>query len=224
MVLLCGEAGENPARDRRRKAHPKATPLPEAAIPGNAIGENLEKVGSACAKVGISGSKTFIAAAASGPKEIHTLKENKAMKKSNFKKWLSCIACVVLIAAMALTVCACAKAPEKKETVGLENGKTYGQGSTSFPLEVTGSDGKKISVTVLTDKTVVGEALQELDILAGEEGPYGLYIKTVNGETLDYDTDGMYWAFYIDGAYAMTGIDQTNIEPGVTYALVAEKG
>ena len=70
----------------------------------------------------------------------------------------------------------------------------------------------------------MGEALQELEILAGEEGPYGLYVKPVNGETLDYDTDGMYWAFYMDGAYAMTGVDQTKIEPGVTYALVAEKG
>ena len=146
------------------------------------------------------------------------------MKKSNFKNWLSRIACLVLIAAIALTVCACAKKPKQQETTGLENGKTYGQGSTSFPLEVTGSDGKKISVTILTDKTIVGEALQELEILAGEEGAYGLYVKTVNGETLDYDTDGMYWAFYMDGAYAMTGVDQTKIEPGVTYALVAEKG
>lgn len=146
------------------------------------------------------------------------------MKKSNFKNWLSRIACLVLIAAIALTVCACAKKPNQQETTGLENGKTYGQGSISFPLEVTGSDGKKIAVTILTDKTIVGEALQELDILAGEEGPYGLYVKTVNGETLDYDTDGMYWAFYMDGAYAMTGVDQTKIEPGVTYALVAEKG
>lgn len=236
-------------------------------------------MGKACAKVGISGSKTFIAAAASGPKEyifaetliklsaaadgsfaptmqfkkleIHTVfrrflnfylrqnlspsalanliiasyfKEYEAMKKSNFKKWLSTVACLVLIAALALTVCACAKAPKQPETTGLEDGKTYGQGSTSFPLEVTGSDGKKIAVTILTDKTIVGEALQELGILAGEEGTYGLYIKTVNGETLDYETHGMYWAFYIDGAYAPTGVDQTNIEPGVTYSLVAEKG
>ena len=146
------------------------------------------------------------------------------MKKSNFKKWLSAIFCFVLIAAMALTICGCAKAPKNQETTGLENGKTYGQGSNSFALEVTGSDGKKIAVTIQTDKTIVGQALQELDILAGEEGAYGLYVKTVNGETLDYETDGMYWAFYIDGAYAMTGVDQTNIEPGVTYALVAEKG
>ncbi len=33
--------------------------------------------------------------------------------------------------------------------------------------------------------------------------------KTVNGMTADYDKDGVYWAFYINGVYAMTGIDAT---------------
>ncbi len=147
------------------------------------------------------------------------------MKQSNLKKLLVCMVSIALIAAMALLVCGCSKAPEKTgETTLLENGKTYGQGKNSFSLTVTGSDGKEIAVTIQTDKTIVGEALQELGILFGEEGPYGLYIKTVNGETLDYETDGMYWSFYVNGGYAMTGVDQTAIEPGVEYAIKAEKG
>ena len=147
------------------------------------------------------------------------------MKQSSLKKVLVCVLCIVLIAAMALVTCGCSKAPDKaEETTGLVDGKTYGEGKNTFSFTVTGKDGKDISVTIQTDKTVVGQALQELGIIAGEEGAYGLYVKTVNGETLDYDSDGMYWAFYIDGAYASTGVDQTAIESGVTYAFKAEKG
>lgn len=47
--------------------------------------------------------------------------------------------------------------------------------------------------------------------------------KTVNGMTADYDKDGVYWAFYIDGVYAMTGVDATNITDGAQYAFRMEK-
>lgn len=47
--------------------------------------------------------------------------------------------------------------------------------------------------------------------------------KTVNGMTADYDKDGVYWAFYIDGKYAMTGVDATNITDGAQYAFRMEK-
>ncbi|MBQ2923597.1 MAG: DUF4430 domain-containing protein, partial [Tyzzerella sp.] len=53
--------------------------------------------------------------------------------------------------------------------------------------------------------------------------PYGLYVKTVNGTTLDYDKDGMYWSFYINGDYAMTGVDVTEIKAGEKYSFKAEK-
>lgn len=47
--------------------------------------------------------------------------------------------------------------------------------------------------------------------------------KNVNGMTADYDKDGVYWAFYIDGEYAMTGVDATNITDGAQYAFRMEK-
>ena len=74
-----------------------------------------------------------------------------------------------------------------------------------------------------TDKTVVGEALLDTGIIAGEDGDFGLYVKTVNGITADFDVDGTYWAFYINGEYAMTGVDQTDITPGTAYAMKVEK-
>ena len=76
---------------------------------------------------------------------------------------------------------------------------------------------------VHTDKTTVGEALLDVDLIAGDESEYGLYVKTVNGITADYDVDQTYWAFYVNGEYASTGVDATAIEAGATYSFKVEK-
>ena len=60
--------------------------------------------------------------------------------------------------------------------------------------------------------------------VSGENGPYGLYIKTVDGITADYDSDGAYWAMYKDGEYLMTGAKDTKIAEGERYELVYTKG
>ena len=62
----------------------------------------------------------------------------------------------------------------------------------------------------------------DLGLIQGEEGAYGLYIKTVDGKTLDYDTDKMYWALYVGDAYASTGIDGLEATDGLQFSLVAE--
>lgn len=92
-----------------------------------------------------------------------------------------------------------------------------------FTLEVTGADGVTESQIISTDCQTVGEALLSYGMIDGDEGPYGLYVKTVLGETHDYEKDGMYWAFYVDGSYASAGVDSTLIVPGSVYALRAER-
>lgn len=93
-----------------------------------------------------------------------------------------------------------------------------GEGETSFKVEIS-VEKQSITLTVNTNADTVGEALLENGIIDGEVGDYGLYIKKVNGITADYDKDKAYWAFYIDGEYAMTGVDTTEIDPDVTYKL-----
>ena len=70
---------------------------------------------------------------------------------------------------------------------------------------------------------MAGKALLDQGVIAGEDSSYGLYVKTVNGETADYDADGTYWGLYINGEYAMTGVDATTLEAGATYAFRVEK-
>ena len=96
----------------------------------------------------------------------------------------------LLALAMALTLCACAKPTPiaaGKNTVGVKDGETLGQGATAFTVEVTDGQGTKTDFTVKTDEKTVGAALQALNIISGEESDYGLYIKEVIGITADYD-------------------------------------
>ena len=132
----------------------------------------------------------------------------------------------LLALVMALALCACAKtdpAPSGKTTVGVKDGETVGQGATAFSVEVKDAEGKTTKFTVQTDEKTVGAALQKLNIIAGEASDYGLYIKEVTGITADYDKDGTYWAFYIDGQYALTGVDSTEVKAGAVYGFAVEK-
>lgn len=154
------------------------------------------------------------------------------MKMTTIKNALSLLVCIVLIAAIALCTIGCngnknsgegnTETPASSQSAGA--GKTVkGEGATVFDFTVVGKDGTKAEFEIHTDKKTVGEALLELGLIAGDEGAYGLYVKTVNGETLDYDTDKMYWAFYENGSYAMSGVDITNIVVGTKYEFKAEK-
>ena len=166
------------------------------------------------------------------------------MQKKCYKKLLSLILSTMLIVAMAFSMTACGgNDTEKPNTEGQnvvgtendaqddvqgENGSSadenvLGEGATVFTFVVVDAEGNEKTFEIHTDKTTVGEALLELKLIDGEDGDYGLYVKSVNGITADYNVDGTYWAFYINGEMAMTGVDSTNIEAGATYSLKVEK-
>lgn len=98
-----------------------------------------------------------------------------------------------------------------------------GTGAETFYFEVQVED-YSVTFTVNTDKETVGDALQELGIIEGEESTYGLYVKTVNGILADYDVNATYWNFTKDGEMMMTGVDGENIESGAHYEMVYTKG
>lgn len=77
--------------------------------------------------------------------------------------------------------------------------------------------------TIQTDEETVGAALLGLKLIDGENGQYGLYVKSVLGETLDYDTDGYWWGLYVDGESSMVGVDSVAVTDGSTYTFAAEK-
>lgn len=150
------------------------------------------------------------------------------MQKTRFTKKVSLLVCMVLIAAIALFASGCNNTtPPTQENSSVETttaqATVLGEGKTSFNFTVKDGEGNETAFVINTDKALVGEALQELGLIEGEEGPYGLYVKTVNGITADYDTNGTYWAFYINGEMALTGVDTTEITAGAAYSFVVSK-
>lgn len=159
-------------------------------------------------------------------------------KQTRCQRAWSFLLCMVLIAAMALSTMGCDTARETPDTTdsttalttvsttsttaSSDAAQTLGTGNTSFGFSVTDGEGNTTHFTIKTDKKTVGDALLDVDLIAGEDGPYGLYVKTVGGITVDYDKDGKYWAFYVDGEYASAGVDVTDIEAGAVYAFKVE--
>lgn len=172
---------------------------------------------------------------------------------TNLKRSLSLALCALLLAAAALGTTGCSSGKNKDSSVDSSfsasaaqggssaaggslpdssaagaadaaKAEVLGEGESVFALTVTDGEGKSAAYQIHTDETTVGAALQALGLIEGEEGAYGLYVKTVCGITADYDADGSYWAFYIDGEYASAGVDSTEIVPGCSYALRVEQG
>lgn len=150
------------------------------------------------------------------------------MTKAIFKRILSLCLVFALITAMALTMVSCDNKTDATDgTKGtLPEGTTEAtapEALGTFSLTVTFADGSEQTESYdFYEEGNLGDYLIENNIVEGEEGDYGLYIKSVLGETHDYDVDGSYWALYIDGEYAVTGVSETELTDGAQYALKAE--
>lgn len=138
---------------------------------------------------------------------------------------------LLLALMMVLSIAACSNTPANPSTNGTPSTPSTqpsvpadvtvkGEGSTSFQFEVVDVDGTVTKFLVKTDAATVGAALLEVGLIAGDESEWGLYVTTVNGITADWDTEKSYWSFYIDGEYAQTGVDATEITAGATYSFV----
>ena len=118
---------------------------------------------------------------------------------------------LILVVILALSIVACA-----------DNGGQADRpdGEITFTLEVTDDNGDVTTWEIETAHVTVGEALLEEGLISGEDTDFGLMVTHVNGLRADFNEDGAYWAFYIDGEMAMAGVDDTEIEEGVVYALI----
>lgn len=132
------------------------------------------------------------------------------------------ITALLLILCLCLCACGKEKAPDLWADALYTEDTELGQGSITVTVEVQANE-KTVVFTLHTDSTILGDALIEHGLIAGEESEYGLYVKQVNGIIADYDADQTYWGFYKGGEYMMTGVDATEIADGEHYELVRTK-
>lgn len=108
------------------------------------------------------------------------------------------------------------------ETATYKEDKEFGSGEKTILVAVS-VDENLVTFKINTDKETLGDALIEHELISGENGPYGLYVKVVNGITADYDVNQSYWSLSKDGEYMQTGVDVTEISDGEHYELIYTK-
>lgn len=101
------------------------------------------------------------------------------------------------------------------------------EGSKEITIEVVNSKEESTVYELQTDAKVLEEAMNEAKekgfTYEAEDGPYGLSVSMVNSEKADYNTDGAYWAFYVNGEYCSNGISTQPVEDGDAFKIAYEK-
>ena len=91
-------------------------------------------------------------------------------------------------------------------------------GAKTVVVEVVHGDESAREFTYHTDLEYLGELLLAEKLVEGEEGAFGLFITTVDGETAQ-DSLRQWWCITKDGEQAETGVDTTPIADGDHFEL-----
>lgn len=147
------------------------------------------------------------------------------MRSNQFRR----ITALLIICVLALSFVGCGK-----QDAEIIDGKTtaattaewtrVGEGKYAFPFIVTFADGSKQNYIVSTDKEIVGEALADAELIAGEQSEFGLFVKTVCGVTADYSKDAAYWSLYVSGELSDVGVDSVQCKDVVDVEFRYTKG
>ena len=98
------------------------------------------------------------------------------------------------------------------------------EGGKNITVTVVHGDGSEKVFEYATDAAFLGDVIVAEGLVNGENGPYGLYFDTVDGETAVWETDQAYWSILIGEEYATTGADGIAIVDGGAYKLVYTRG
>ena len=130
-------------------------------------------------------------------------------KKPNKKIWLAVAALVVAVAVVLGIYFVTRPAPQ--------------QGGKTITVQVVLLEGEPSDFTIQTDEEYLRGALESIDLIEGSESEYGLFVTTVNGETVD-DSKQQWWCFTQDGEMLMTGVDTTPIADGDHFEITLTEG
>lgn len=97
------------------------------------------------------------------------------------------------------------------------------EGTKSFEFSVIDAQGEKEVYELSTDREMLGDALLDEGLIEGEDGDYGLFVKTVGGITAD-DGNQEWWCLTKGGEAVMTGVDSTPVEDGAAYEFTLTVG
>lgn len=125
-------------------------------------------------------------------------------------KWLVAVLCLAVVAVALLLVW---QMTAPKGTAG----------DKTVTVQVIHGDGSDKSFELNTQEAYLGAALVEGGVVEDNQGPYGLYILTADGETAD-EAAQEWWQITKDGEKLNTGADSTPIADGEHFELTLTVG
>lgn len=95
-------------------------------------------------------------------------------------------------------------------------------GDKTITVQIVKKDSDR-TVTINTDAEMLRGALEQENLIQGDESEFGLFVKTVDGYTAD-DAAQEWWCFSKGGESLMTGVDTTPIADGEQYEITLKTG
>lgn len=84
-------------------------------------------------------------------------------------------------------------------------------GEKHITVEVVHSGGTSKTFSYDTGAEYLGAVLTDAGLIQGEDSQFGLYVKTVDGETVDGRS---WWRLSVNGEDSQTGVDTTPVRDG----------
>lgn len=132
----------------------------------------------------------------------------------------------VLLAALLLCgiFAGCAGANSSGQAGTQSNGSSVVAAAVkNITVTVVHGDGSSKDFPIAATGETLREALDQENLVEGEESQYGLYIKTVDSETVD-DANQEWWCLTKGGEQVNSGVDGVEIADGDTYELTFTVG
>ena len=98
------------------------------------------------------------------------------------------------------------------------------EGAKAVTVTVVHGDGSSKEFVIHTDEETLRGTLEQEKLIEGTESEYGLYVLTVDGETVD-EAQQQWWCFNDgEGNMLETGVDSTMVQDGDVYEIVLKTG
>ena len=97
------------------------------------------------------------------------------------------------------------------------------EGAKTITVEITHKDGTTKTFTIHTDEEYLRGALEQENLVAGSESEFGLFVQTMDGETVNPDNQE-WWGYTKSGAYVEYSVDQQPIHDGDHYEFTFNVG
>jgi len=97
------------------------------------------------------------------------------------------------------------------------------EGEKTITVRVAHLQGEPAEYRFTTDAEYLRQALEEQNLIAGEEAEYGIWVQTVDGETAD-ESRQQWWGYHVNGQYGEYGVETQPVADGDVYEFVLNEG